>query len=305
MSARAYLRIAAALWLLSLAAAASAATDIPRLTGRVVDTANVLSAPARARIDAVLTAHESRTTDQVIVLTVPQLQDETVEEFAQRVFDAWKPGIKGRDNGVLLVVVPRDRVLRIHVGYGAEGVLPDALASRIVNEVIVPHLKTGNFDAAIEAGARAIVAPLEQLPPTPAPARKSGPGFFYYLFWGFWLLVLGLLTYYKVTSRKGWIFYVAAAPFWWLVPAAFMSPVIASVVGWIYIVGYPVAKLLIRRTQWYERINKERDEEAKNFVPSSSRGSWSGSDSGSSGSSGGGYSGGGGSSGGGGASGRW
>ena len=103
----------------------ASAADVPVLTGRVVDNAGIIRPDTRARITAVLKAHEEATTNQIAVLTVPTIQPESIEEYAVKVFASWKLGQKGRDNGVLLVVVPQDRKLRIEVGYGLEPVLTD------------------------------------------------------------------------------------------------------------------------------------------------------------------------------------
>ncbi len=89
------------------------------------------------------------------MLIVPTTHPETIEQYSIRVAEAWKLGRKGVDDGVLLVIAKQDRTLRIEVGYGLEGVLPDAVAKRIVDETIVPMLKQGDFAAAIDAGDRA------------------------------------------------------------------------------------------------------------------------------------------------------
>ena len=103
------------------------AADVPYLSGRVVDNAEILRpADARARSRNTLKAHEQKTTNQIAVLTVPTIGDDSIEEYAVRVFEAWKLGQKGKDNGVLVVVAPKDRKMRIEVGYGLEGTLTDA-----------------------------------------------------------------------------------------------------------------------------------------------------------------------------------
>jgi hypothetical protein len=96
----------------------SLAADVPYLTGRVVDNAEILSQPARDRIAGLLKTHDEKTSNQIAVLTLPTLDGESVEGYATRVFEAWKLGQKGKDNGVLVVVVLKDRKMRIEVGYG-------------------------------------------------------------------------------------------------------------------------------------------------------------------------------------------
>lgn len=135
--------------------------EVPYLTGRVVDNAEILKPETRRRITEELQAHEKRTTNQIAVLTVPTLGGESVEEYAVRVFEQWKLGRKGQDNGVLLVVVPQDRRMRIEVGYGLEGTLTDVAASRIIRDVMTPRFRGGDYDGGIAQGVAAIVAQLE------------------------------------------------------------------------------------------------------------------------------------------------
>ena len=140
---------------------APVAADVPYLSGRVVDDAEILSPAARERLSAALKAHEDKTTNQIVVLTVPTIGQESIEEYANRVFDEWKLGQKGKDNGVLVVVAPKDRKMRIEVGYGLEGTLTDALASRIIRNEMTPQFKSDDFDGGIESGVEAIVALLD------------------------------------------------------------------------------------------------------------------------------------------------
>ena len=107
------------------------------------------------------------------MLIVPSTHPETIEQYAIRVAEAWKLGRKGVDDGVLLVIAKQDRTLRIEVGYGLEGVLPDAVAKRIVDETIVPMLKQGSFAAAVDAGIERITGVIEG-EPLPAPQSRGG-----------------------------------------------------------------------------------------------------------------------------------
>ena len=120
-----------------------------------------------------LAAFEARKGSQVAVLIVPTTRPETIEQYAIRVAEAWKLGRKGIDDGVLLVIAKQDRTLRIEVGYGLEGVLPDAVAKRIVEETIIPMLRQGDFATAINAGVERIMSVIEG-EPLPAPqSRRS------------------------------------------------------------------------------------------------------------------------------------
>src|SRR4249920_3859003 len=102
------------------------ALDVPPLTGRVVDLAQVLPVDVAASLARDLEAHESKTSNQVVVLTLPSLEDEPLETFSHRVATTWKLGQKGTENGVLLLVAIKERKIRIEVGYGLEGALTDA-----------------------------------------------------------------------------------------------------------------------------------------------------------------------------------
>ena len=137
------------------------ALDIPPFTGWVVDHAQLLSPSASAQLSEQLRTHEQKTGNQVAVLTLPSLEGESVEEAAQRVFVQWGLGKKGTDNGVLLLVVPKDRKVRIHVGYGLEGALTDVKASRIIRYEIVPRFRAGDFSGGVAAGVQAILQTIE------------------------------------------------------------------------------------------------------------------------------------------------
>jgi uncharacterized protein len=149
------------LWMLLIAAVCAAELVFPPLTGRVVDLADVIPAETRARIEAKLAAHETKTGDQVVVATLGSLQEAAVEEFANRLFRHWKLGEKDRNNGVLLLVAPSERKLRIEVGYGLEGALTDALSKVIITTAIAPRFRTDDFGGGIEAGIDAILGILD------------------------------------------------------------------------------------------------------------------------------------------------
>ena len=135
--------------------------DFPALTGRVVDAASLLDPATEAALDARLAAHESASSDQVVVATVPSLDGRDVADYANRLGRAWGIGTAENDNGVLLVVAPNERAVRIEVGYGLEGALPDALAGRIVRREILPAFRSGDYAGGIEAGTDAILRAIE------------------------------------------------------------------------------------------------------------------------------------------------
>jgi uncharacterized protein len=139
-------------------AARGADPAFPPLSGRVVDAANIIPSEARARIEAKLKAYEDKTSDQIVVATVPTLGELPIEDYANRLFRSWGIGQKGKNNGALLLAAPKERRLRIEAGYGAEGALTDAVSSTIINTVIAPKFKSGDFAGGIEAGVDQMVA---------------------------------------------------------------------------------------------------------------------------------------------------
>ena len=164
-------RVAAGLTLLLAAVLASADVAVPPLTGRVIDLTGTLSGGAVSSIEAKLADLETRKGSQIAVLIVPTTQPEEIEQYGIRVEDAWKLGRKGVDDGAYLIVAKNDRRVRIEVGYGLEGVLPDAIANRIITETITPHFKLGDYDGGIQAGVDQMISVVNG-EPLPEPDRK-------------------------------------------------------------------------------------------------------------------------------------
>jgi uncharacterized protein len=154
----------AAFLLLAGPAIAADLAAIPALHARVTDTAGVLTADERNRLEQKLATLERDRGAQLAVLLVNSTRPESIEQFSLRVAEAWKLGRQGVDDGVLLLVAREDRTLRIEVGYGLEGALPDALAKRIISETIVPRFKQGQYFAGIDAGIDAMVAAINREP---------------------------------------------------------------------------------------------------------------------------------------------
>lgn len=134
-----------------------AALEVPPLTARVNDTAAMFSPQVVSQTEAVLSQFENSDSTQIVVLTVPSLEGDLLEDYSMRVVEAWKIGQKGLDNGALLLITRDDRRLRIEVGYGLEGSLTDLTAGRIIGQVIVPRFKTGDFDAGLVDGVQAMI----------------------------------------------------------------------------------------------------------------------------------------------------
>jgi uncharacterized protein len=152
--------------------AALADVAVPPLTGRVVDKTGTLSSSDVASLDQTLKNFEARKGSQVAVLIVPTTQPETIEQYSIRVAEAWKIGRKKIDDGAILVVAKDDRKLRIEVGYGLEGALTDVTAKRIIDEVITPKFRSGDFAGGIIDGVNRILRVIDG-EPLPAPAQRQ------------------------------------------------------------------------------------------------------------------------------------
>lgn len=304
------------------ASAMAAKPDIPFLVGRVTDNAEIIKESTRRTLTERLKAHETGTGNQIAVLTVPTIGDESIEEYAIAVFESWKLGEKGKDNGVLIIVVPNDRCMRIEVGYGLEGTLTDSMAGQIIRNVMTPRFKDGDYNGGVEAGVQSVIDVLEQ-GVLPEMAQDKGrkaimpTGFTTngadlsiperILIGAFVFGIIGLFTIVGVvTPGAGWFLYLFLIPFWAMFPIIIVGVKGALVILSIYMISFPIAKLVIGKTAWYHKASQELRKKGRasiggfTFSSGSSGSSWSsGSSSGSS------FSGGGGSSGGGGASGRW
>lgn len=142
-------------------ALAVSALDVPPLTGRVVDLAHVLPPDETDQLASRLKAHEENTTNQVVVLLLPSLEGESLEEYSHRVATTWKLGQKDTDNGVLLLVALKERKIRIEVGYGLEGTLTDLRSAHIIRNEIVPRFRAGDMRGGVRAGIDGILNTIE------------------------------------------------------------------------------------------------------------------------------------------------
>jgi uncharacterized protein len=287
-----------ALLALAAALAPASAQTFPQLTGRVVDEAQVLDATTRAALTQKLADLEARTTTQVVVVTVRSLQGLTIEQFGVSLGRAWQIGQKDRNNGVLLLVAPTDRKVRIEVGYGLEGVLPDAVASTIIQQAILPRFRTSDFAGGVTSGVDNIVSVLTgDAAESKARAAPAQPARFTRIMHG-------------IAAMLSWL-----PQDFVIVIGLFVLAVVLSLLSlaWLYVVlplllGIAIALGLASPKRWAALARRQR---AWHFLSmldstgsgttsgwsSSSGSSWSSSDSG--------FSGGGGSFGGGGSSGSW
>jgi len=198
-----------ALAVLLFAGLAVCAVTFPALTGRVVDEANVLSAQERDALSSKLAELETKSGIQLVVATVKSLQGQDIEPYANELFRTWKLGEKAKNNGVLLLVAPNERRVRIEVGYGLEGTLTDALSKIIIANAIAPRFKAGDFDGGVSRGVDDIITVLTtdaaewQQRPSLRLDHQPPPG------WLDWLLMAGaiaLLTLFIVSPGFRWFF---------------------------------------------------------------------------------------------------
>ena len=147
------------------------------------DNAGVLTSDQKAELESLVRSHQAETGNEIGVLIVPELKNESVEELAVKTFEDWGIGKKGQDNGVLLLVAIKDRELRIEVGYGLEGSLTDLQSSKVIRDVITPEFKKGDYYSGIKSGLANIIGILKSEPelytssPKPGQARYKGTGY--------------------------------------------------------------------------------------------------------------------------------
>ena len=140
------------LFVLLFALPASARTEVPKLVSPVTDTAALLSPAAAQELEASLLSYQKQTGHQFAFLSVQNLDGTTIEDFGQEVASAWRLGDQKRDDGLILLVSKDDRAVRVEVGYGLEGVVPDAVAARIIRQTIVPAFRQSDYDAGVRGG---------------------------------------------------------------------------------------------------------------------------------------------------------
>jgi uncharacterized protein len=163
-------------FILSLFIAVPVFPAIPAPGARVSDYAGILSQADRERLQGVIGRVEASTTAEVFVVTVPSLDGLTVEEYANRLFNQWGIGKKGKDNGLLVLVAPKDRKMRIETGYGMEAVVPDGLAGAVIRESFIPHFKKDDYAGGILAGVDRLAAIVEGRESAAVPASEpDGP----------------------------------------------------------------------------------------------------------------------------------
>jgi len=149
---------------------------IPPPKARVTDVTGTLTAEQTAALERELAAFEEKKGSQIAVLIVPTTRPEAIEQYAIRVAEQWKVGRKGVDDGVIVLVAKSDHRLRIEVGYGLEGAIPDIKAKRVITEIMAPHFVQGDFNAGLQAGTQALMRLIEGEDLPPPAARRAPPG---------------------------------------------------------------------------------------------------------------------------------
>ena len=243
-----YHRVAACAALLMLVSLWAAALEVPYLGGRVKDLAGMLSDTTEGSLEASLEALERQTGAQVVVLTVPTLDGDSIEDFAIRVVETWELGREGVDDGVLLLITRDERLIRIEVGYGLEGALTDAQSRRIIAQLMTPEFRNGDFDAGVLAASEAIAAAVrgEELPlPAQAPNRapEGLPGLGSLIL----MALFGLPFINAALSSRGaagWILYLFLTPFFFVFPAALLGLKAGGVVALAWLIGFPILKAI-------------------------------------------------------------
>jgi uncharacterized protein len=262
---------------------------IPKLDSPVVDTTGTLDAATRQQLEAQARALQQRKGSQLQVLVVPTTQPEDIAQYAVRVFDQWKIGREKVDDGVLLVVAKDDRRVRIEVGYGLEGAIPDATAARVVQEYLVPRFRAGDFGGGILEATAALVKLIdgEPLPAPMADNRPQGGGtpWIFALFVAFIVAQVARGLFSRAPSPlRGLLGGAAAGGIAWLLSSLLLVGGIGGLIGLLFGLSRPGPARYARHGGW---------------------GGFGGPWIGGGGFGGGGWSGGGGMSGGGGASGSW
>ena len=210
-SRRPWLRILSALslaagWIAAAPALAQQSVAVPALKAPVTDLTGTLTPDQVATLEAKLRAFEAARGSQVAVLIVPTTEPEAIEQFSIRVAETWKLGRKGVDDGAILIVARNDRKVRIEVGYGLEGALPDAIANRIIDEDIVPQFRRGDYYGGTTAGVDRMLSVIEGEPlpePKSGPASQDMPGFFQLLPFLFVFALVGGSILRRIFGRVG------------------------------------------------------------------------------------------------------
>ncbi|MEK6210085.1 MAG: TPM domain-containing protein [Pseudomonadota bacterium] len=230
---------AAAVLLLAFCAAAEDA-PIPPLTGRVVDLNGALTVEQKRELEASLEAFETRKGSQIAVVITGTTFPEPIESFAIRVAEAWKIGRKGVDDGIVVVIAKSDQAMRIEVGYGLEGAVPDAVAKRLIEEEFIPKFRGGDFYGGLRAGLDRLIRVIDG-EPLPAPKQETGRGSdlrsieaYFVLFMAIVIAVGGLLRALFGRLPAATIVSLGTGLLAWLIVAPVIVAVLVGIVAFIF-----------------------------------------------------------------------
>ncbi|MBI5657681.1 MAG: TPM domain-containing protein, partial [Geobacter sp.] len=213
------------------------ALEIPSLSGRVNDYAGMLSPAAVQTLEQRLAELEQSDSTQVVVLTVPTIDGENIEQFGIRVAEAWRIGQKGLDNGAILLIAKQERKVRIEVGRGLEGKLTDLMAGRIIRDVITPRFKAQDFDGGVLAGVEAIAATVKGEYQTRQRDIRQGRQGFHPSVTLLLFLLVGIVFLGSISRIFGGIAGAAGLP---IAAALSFSGLSMAVLGVLAVVGFAV-----------------------------------------------------------------
>jgi len=277
-------------------AAGISALEVPYLAGRVNDQANMLEDGFEAQLEERLRLLEEETGAQVAVLAISTLEGDPIEDFSMRVVETWKLGRKDADNGVLILIARDERRMRIEVGYGLEGALTDAQSGRIIDHLMAPRFREGDFNGGVGAAVDAVSSAIRG-EPVELPEKRTETGGFNPASFIF-LLIFGLPfigTALSARGAAGWIVGIFLIPFFFAFPAAIFGLTIGKISAIAWAIAFPALRLILPKNSTGGGTGSRGGAFWGPFIGGGGGGGFSG----------GGFSGGGGSFGGGGASGGW
>ncbi len=284
--------------LLTILPLVSLAKEVPYLGGRVNDLAGMIDDDLQAQMETTLEQLEIDTGSQLVVLTVPNLEGAVLEDYALEVASTWQLGQKGVDDGVLVLVAKEERRIRIEVGYGLEGAIPDVTAKRIIDGIMTPRFREGDFTGGITEATGALTGLIRgeavELP-DPGQASRNEPLVAKIFTALIFFVVIGTFSVTAIFGKGGqsWFLYLFLMPFYGTFPLVFLGKYgLILLAGWV--IGFPILRTMTWHSGWGRSF---RSTHPGWTTFASSGGGFSGG--------GGGFSGGGGSFGGGGASGGW
>ena len=243
----------AVVWFVAIGLAMTAgisALEVPYLAGRVNDQADLLDGGFESQLEENLRLLEEETGAQVAVLTIPTLDGDPIEDFSMRVVETWKLGREDADDGVLILIARDDRRMRIEVGYGLEGVLTDAQSGRIIDQLMAPRFREGDFSggigAAVDAVSSAIRGEPVDLPERQSQSTGVNPASFIFL------LIFGLPfigTALTARGGAGWIVGIFLIPFFFAFPAAIFGVTIGKIAAIAWTIAFPALRLILPKTE--------------------------------------------------------